>query len=173
MPNQITPKQIKTLRRSFDIALIHMAINDFKRSFHLHPFYRTKSDIYPFLERKGIGSIGLFDANYKLIPWEEWKEILNWVKINFKKWIKDYGDCDNLAFLYGSLIGFLFEVNTCGVARKPQHVFNLILTADKPTDPLQLYVLEANKHLYGKWEPKEKMMFDYMTYFPITWVYYY
>lgn len=165
--SEITPQEVKTLRRGFDIAVIKMMVNDFRRSFHLHPFERQKADLLAYFQNKQI-PISLFDERYKALSWPDYQEILPWIQIK-EKYLKDFFDCDNQAFLYSSIMAYLFKINTFGTIRVPGHLCNLILTGG----PIELKLVMYDPVFKRYKEYRNDLEMDGLKYFPITWGFYF
>lgn len=167
---EITQQQVQTLSRTLNTSLIKMGMAGLQKSFKLNPFYRTKSEFAGFLTRKGVPA-SLFDAKYKFLYWKDWEQILYWIKLNERKWLEDFGDCDNFAFFYASLISWLFGVNTIGAANCPGHLYNLIATGTPSNFELIIY-----EPIYAKYtEFKEGATVEPLRvkYTPVNWSYFF
>ena len=163
------PKNIDTIGRKFGANLTKVGQNIITQSFNLHPFTRTQADLIGYFRQKNL-SVSLFDRAYKIIPLHEWQEIVKYVNITEEKWIEDYFDCDNKSYYYASLMSLLFKLNSCGVARVPGHLFNLLLSGSP--QELKLYVYDPRGLEIKEYNPSGTII-DGFDYTKISWAYYF
>jgi len=69
----------------------------------------------------------LWDANYYLLPLDDWKEVLDDVRVGLPDYLKDKFDCENFAIVTSARVALNYLINSCGIAVGGGHAFNLIL----------------------------------------------
>jgi len=150
-------QKVKRIARQFGVALNRAGINIIKDAFHINPVRISYDEMLTFLQditENKLNYISLADQNYYLIPWEQWKQIIEVDWTDKKKYLKDRFDCDNFAFLFAARMAEIFDINSAGVAHGKVnigHFWNAIVVKDNMGN-LRLYYYEPMKDLYTEFK---------------------
>jgi len=116
-------EKINRLARNFHLFLLKMAIEGLRKDFHLTPKEIPAEKLRQFLRditsTQQINYISLADSFYYVIPWSQFKEILDSLRDFLKKipYIKEKMDCyvpSELAWSWG----LFFADGSCGLGKK-------------------------------------------------------
>ena len=134
----------KPLIISTAAQLARVAQELYKRGFKIKPEIKEKQEIRTLLSANlglGFSSLSLSDAQYYVIDWQTWQEIIRYDWTDKMKYLKDIRDCDNFAFAFSARMSEIFGINTATVAFgdiywmnaqgqriKGRHAFNIIIT---------------------------------------------
>ena len=117
-------------------------------------------------------TISVSDANYYLLDWDKWGEIIDLDMIDALIYKSDYFDCDNFAFLFASRAADLYKLNSAGVAFGAiynkdtgkyigRHAFNIIVTEDngilhsycyEPMSDGSALIVKGRDTVIGSWK---------------------
>lgn len=162
-------QKINNLARKMGVALTTAGIKMIKSAFHIDPTMITYEQMKEFLTDITDGKlnyISLADQNYYLIPWEQWKQIIEVDWTDKKKYLKDKFDCDNFAFLFAARMAEIYDINSAGVVHgkvNVGHFWNAIVAKDSMGN-LRLYYYEPMKDLYTEFKKGEKVVMGSWTY---------
>jgi len=162
--------KVNKIARKMGTTLTTAGIKMIRSAFDISPIKITNTDLYAFLRDitdNKLNYISLADQNYYLIPWEQWKEIIEVDWTDKKKYLKDRFDCDNFAFLFAARMAEIYDINSAGVVHgkvNVGHFWNAIIVKD---ENLRLYYYEPMKDLYTEYKKGSPVVmgnWNYTTY---------
>jgi len=142
MSDQISQEQVNQLWLKLALILINNGISMLEKAFNLTPSILTYNDITQILRQYfPTQQITHLDNNYRVIPIEQWRQLIAVDWTDTKKWVLDYFDCDNFSNYFAANMAFFYEINSVGrVYGKlykgtdqfvAYHYFNVIITSDR------------------------------------------
>jgi len=165
--------KVNKIARKMGITLLGTGITMLKSAFNLTPKQLTYNDMLVFMKEETAGQklnyISLADTYYYVIPWKQFKEIidtlLNWLKSI--PYIKDKMDCDDFAYLFSTLISVIFGLNSQGVVHgrvNIGHFWNAIV-AEKDGQ-LKLFYYDVKRGTYMEHEKGRPVIMKGWSYLP-------
>ena len=149
-------QKVNQLARKIGIALATTGIKMIRSAFHINSVKISYNEMQTFLQditENKLNYISLADQNYYLIPWEQWKQIIEVDWTDKKKYLKDKFDCDDFAFMFASIISWIFKLNTAGIVHGKVnigHFWNAIV-AEK-NGRLRLFYYDAKRGTYMEYQ---------------------
>jgi len=134
--------QINGIARTLGLELRRISTSMIRSSLKLTPQDYLAHQFETLLKAKtSVSNIVLSDGHYKLLPLEQWKQIFGIMQYGKEPYIKDFHDCDNIAFWFSSEVARIFHINSGGVVHGhiynkdtdrwiAGHFWNIILTSD-------------------------------------------
>lgn len=158
MANEELIKQVSQIQRKLANVSIEIAKRYLKEAFHLTPQRFSLNDITAVLRQYfPTHKITHKDYYYYLLPWWQWKDLIEVDWIDKKKQIEDRYDCDNKSDAFSSNMSFYFDINSAGQAYGKlyqgtdkfldYHYWNVIITSNK-----EIYFLETGNDKWTKYE---------------------
>ena len=168
MKQEIEQKKVNQIAKKLGLILVNQGQSFIKNAFHIKPIEILSGKIVEVLKSRGFNkNITLSDGRFYLIPFSQWKEIIEVDWTDKMKYVKEKRDCDNFAYSFSSRMSELFEINSAGIVwgyiyNKDTgksiggHLWNCIITSDFKMyfyEPMKDTYLEYNsgKIVMGKW----------------------
>jgi hypothetical protein len=138
-----TQAKVNEIARKLGFLLLDSGIRTLQSAFKgLKVTEFSSGNIKTFTLNAGLNiPINQFDYKCYTTDWDSWQLLIDTVILDKALYLAEKRDCDNFAFLFTSLAGFLTGLNTCGAALGKVynkdtgaiigwHYFNVIVASD-------------------------------------------
>ena len=168
-------QKINKIGKTIGSSLVRIGTKMIQSSFSLKPTEVIAHQVRTFLQGYGYkNNVTLSDGKYRLVPFYQWKEIIKIDWTDKKKYLTDFYDCDNFAFLFAARMAEIFELNSAGVAHGhiynkdtgkwiAGHFWNVIVSND-----FKLWFYEPMKDLYERDLPNQRTIIEDWDYYPLS-----
>ena len=178
-------QKINQLGLRFGLSIMESGAKMAKASANIKVCILDNPMIKNFLnEQTGVpfNSISLADEKYHITNLDKVKEIIEYDLIDTRKYVADSWDCENFALAFASRAGYLYGLNSFGVAFggiydantkqwKFNHGFNLIITQDNGV--LHLYLYEPQNDKFILWQKGQNNVILPLGIYKLAWLFYY
>ena len=84
----------------------------------------------------------LVDSKYYAIPWEVWRDIVQFTKVDAGQYRKDRYDCDDFAVVLKAVVSRKFALNSAGIIfdYSGGHAYTALIVADENRTPFMVFV---------------------------------
>lgn len=163
---------INTIGKKLGRTLIGQGMSVLAKSIKLTPEIMTSTEVRKEIEKYLDVKLVFLDSKYKIIPWEQWREIDEEIyQITKKQYVKQYFDCDDKAYIHKYFTGRIFNIPQFvvhGHCYDKQgkwlfgHFWNMKLT------PEGLYAYEPGGNKWAKVEKGKHLIMKNRIYKPLT-----